>query len=138
MPRAKSKSKEVDEEEEEVEAVDDEQTVPAVEPEGPKPITMLEENGIGAADVKKLQAAGFHTVESVVYAPKKNVLNVKGISEAKCDKILEAAGKLVPMGFVSATQINKQRQNIVRISTGSKELDKLLGGMLMKITLIFY
>ena len=44
--------------------------------------------GINANDVKKLEEAGFHTVEAVAYAPKKELLNIKGISEAKADKIL--------------------------------------------------
>jgi DNA repair protein RAD51 len=38
--------------------------------------------------VKKLCDAGFYTIESVAFTPKKNLLNVKGISEAKADKIL--------------------------------------------------
>lgn len=44
--------------------------------------------GINANDVKKLEEAGFHTVEAVAYAPKKELINIKGISEAKADKIL--------------------------------------------------
>lgn len=38
------------------------------------------------------------------------------------------AMKLVPMGFSSATEIHKQRSEIIYITTGSAELDKLLGG----------
>ena len=45
-------------------------------------------NGISATDVKKLEDAGFYTVESVAYAPKKNLLDIKGISDAKADKII--------------------------------------------------
>ena len=44
--------------------------------------------GITAGDVKKLQEAGYHTVEAVAFAPKKQLITVKGISEAKADKIL--------------------------------------------------
>lgn len=44
--------------------------------------------GISASDIKKLGEAGFHTIEAVAYAPKKELLNIKGISEAKADKIL--------------------------------------------------
>jgi len=54
--------------------------------------TTTQANGIAATDVKKLAEAGFHTVESVAYTPKKALLAIKGISEAKCDKIL-AEGK---------------------------------------------
>lgn len=44
--------------------------------------------GISASDVKKLEEAGYYTVESVAFAPKKNLLTIKGISEAKADKIM--------------------------------------------------
>uniref|UniRef100_A0A8C4SLU6 DNA repair protein RAD51 homolog n=1 Tax=Erpetoichthys calabaricus TaxID=27687 RepID=A0A8C4SLU6_ERPCA len=84
--------------------------------------------GISANDVKKLEDAGFHTVEAVAYAPKKELLNIKGISEAKAEKILTEAAKLVPMGFTTATEFHQRRSEIIQISTGSKELDKLLQG----------
>lgn len=48
----------------------------------------MQQCGISASDVKKLEDAGFHTIEAVAYAPKKELLNIKGISEAKADKIL--------------------------------------------------
>jgi len=55
----------------------------------PLNIKLLEEHGISSTDVKKLIDAGFHTIESVSYTSKKNLLNVKGLSENKLDKILE-------------------------------------------------
>jgi hypothetical protein len=55
---------------------------------GPTPITKLDKScGIGAADLKKLQEAGFCTVESIAFAPRKSLLAVKGISDAKADKL---------------------------------------------------
>lgn len=51
-------------------------------------ILPMQQCGINANDVKKLEEAGFHTVEAVAYAPKKELINIKGISEAKADKIL--------------------------------------------------
>lgn len=85
-------------------------------------------NGITAADITKLKDGGYYTVESIAYAPKKHLLTIKGISEAKADKIMAEASKLVVMGFKSATEIHQSRANIVFISTGSAELDRLLGG----------
>lgn len=55
---------------------------------GPISVTKLEVNGITAADIKKLQEAGLHTIEAIAYTPRKHLLNIKGISEAKADKIL--------------------------------------------------
>jgi len=49
---------------------------------------LLQSHGISASDVKKLEDAGFFTIESVAFAPKKNLLAIKGISEAKADKIM--------------------------------------------------
>eukprot|EP00030_Apusomonadida_sp_AF-17_P004399 a509628_311.p2 GENE.a509628_311~~a509628_311.p2 ORF type:complete len:355 (-),score=164.09 a509628_311:150-1163(-) len=95
---------------------------------GPLLLEKLTSEGISATDLKKLEAAGFHTVEAVAFTPKKTLLQVKGISEAKADKILAAASKLVPMGFTTATEFHKQRQELIHISTGATELDNLLGG----------
>lgn len=95
---------------------------------GPLLIKKLEVNGITSGDIKKLQEAGFHTVESIAFAPKKQLISVKGISEAKADKILQEASKLVPMGFTTATEYHQKRSEIIQLTTGSKELDKLLGG----------
>lgn len=53
---------------------------------------------------------------------------IKGISEGKADKILLEASKLVPMGFTTATEYHQKRMEIISLTTGSRELDKLLGG----------
>uniref|UniRef100_A0A182QW53 DNA repair protein RAD51 homolog n=1 Tax=Anopheles farauti TaxID=69004 RepID=A0A182QW53_9DIPT len=103
-------------------------TVEEEEDYGPLLIGKLEGNGITNGDIKKLAEAGFHTVESVAYAPKKQLLTIKGISEAKADKILQEATKHVPMGFTTATEYHQKRSEIIQLTTGSKELDKLLGG----------
>jgi len=49
---------------------------------------MFQSHGISATDIKKLEEAGFFTVEAVAFAPKKNLLTIKGISEAKAEKIM--------------------------------------------------
>ncbi|KAL9934618.1 hypothetical protein V8E36_006393 [Tilletia maclaganii] len=95
---------------------------------GPMPVTKLEEFGISGADCKKLVEAGFHTVEHIAFTPKKQLITVKGISEAKADKILSEAGKLVPMGFTTATEFHQRRSELVTITTGSKNLDTILNG----------
>ena len=67
-------------------------------------------------------------MEAVAFTPKKHLLAIKGFSEVKVDKILTEAAKLVPMGFVPAAEIHRQRGDLIMISTGSKNLDELLGG----------
>uniref|UniRef100_A0A0E0BSZ4 DNA repair protein RAD51 homolog n=1 Tax=Oryza glumipatula TaxID=40148 RepID=A0A0E0BSZ4_9ORYZ len=82
---------------------------------GPFPIEQLQASGIAALDVKKLKDAGLCTVESVVYSPRKDLLQIK-------------ASKLVPLGFTSASQLHAQRLEIIQVTTGSRELDKILDG----------
>ncbi|CDP03024.1 unnamed protein product [Coffea canephora] len=86
---------------------------------GPFPVEQLQASGIAALDIKKLKDAGLCTVESVAYSPRKELLQIKGISEAKVDKIIEAG---------IASQLHAQRLEIIQIATGSKELDKILEG----------
>lgn len=95
---------------------------------GPILVSKLEQHGISTSDIKKLSEAGFYTVESLAYTPKKTLLAIKGISEAKADKILNEVVKLVPMGFTTATEFHQKRSEIIQVTTGSKELDKLLQG----------
>lgn len=91
-------------------------------------LTVCQGNGITASDIKKLQEAGFNTAESIAYSPKRLLLLVKGISEAKADKLLAEATKYVPMGFTTATEFHQRRSELICITTGSKQLDALLGG----------
>ena len=95
---------------------------------GPMLVQKLEEHGISATDVKKLVEEGYYTVEAVAYTTKKQLINVKGISEAKAEKILAEAIKLIPMSFTTATEIFQRRSEMVYLTTGSKELDRLLAG----------
>ena len=39
-----------------------------------------------------------------------------------------AASKTVPLGFTSASQLHAQRLEIIQVTTGSRELDKILEG----------
>ncbi|XP_050189636.1 DNA repair protein RAD51 homolog 1-like [Myiozetetes cayanensis] len=93
---------------------------------GPQLVSRLEQCGGNAKDVKKLQEAGFHTVEAVACAPKKELLNIKGISEAKADQIQAEPAQPVPVGL--ATEFHQRRSEIMQITTGSEDLHKLLQG----------
>lgn len=96
--------------------------------DGPMLISKLEEHGINNADVKKLIDAGFQTVESISYTAKKNLINIKGMTDAKVDKIIDVASKLVPNEFQTAAEFYAKRQSVINLTTGSTEFDKLLGG----------
>ncbi|XP_031571845.1 meiotic recombination protein DMC1/LIM15 homolog [Actinia tenebrosa] len=102
-------------------------------------IELLQNHGINVADIKKLKTAGICTIKGVQMTTKKKLCQIKGISEAKMEKIKEAAGKLCNNGFVTALEYSDVRKMVFKVSTGSTELDKLLGGGIesMSITEIF-
>ncbi len=54
--------------------------------------------------------------------------SIRGISEAKVEKMLEAANKLKPSSFITGNELLHKRAELIRITTGSKALDELLGG----------
>ncbi|KAK0509178.1 hypothetical protein JMJ35_008549 [Cladonia borealis] len=90
----------------------------------------IQAHGVGAADITKLKANGYYTVASVHAATRKTLLKVKGFSEVKVEKIKEAIVKCQPSasGFITAVELGHQRKRVCRISTGSKQLDAILGG----------
>jgi len=86
---------------------------------------------VNATDTKKLREAGYCTVEAVQQATRKQLMEVKGITEARCAAIIEAANKLTDLHsgrFRTAAQLREEQRARFRISTGSKELDTALGG----------
>ncbi|KAI9325065.1 Rad51-domain-containing protein [Zopfochytrium polystomum] len=91
-------------------------------------IDKLQAMGINAADITKLKQAGMQTIRSVQMTTVRNLSKIKGMTEAKIEKIKEAAVKLLPSGFQTGIEYSLKRRHVVKISTGAKELDKILGG----------
>ncbi len=75
-----------------------------------------------------MKDAGFYTVSSVLMRTKKALLQVKGLSEPKIDKIRDAALKIVGVGFITGSEARQRRGQICYISTGSQALNEILGG----------
>ncbi|XP_037053565.1 meiotic recombination protein DMC1/LIM15 homolog isoform X2 [Peromyscus leucopus] len=91
-------------------------------------IDLLQKHGINMADIKKLKSVGICTVKGIQMTTRRALCNVKGLSEAKVDKIKEAANKLIEPGFLTAFEYSEKRKMVFHITTGSQEFDKLLGG----------
>ncbi|XP_026861884.2 meiotic recombination protein DMC1/LIM15 homolog [Electrophorus electricus] len=91
-------------------------------------IDLLQKYGINMADIKKLKSVGICTVQGIQMTTRRALCNVKGLSEAKVEKIKEAAGKLLISGFQTAFEYSLKRKHVFHITTGSLEFDKLLGG----------
>lgn len=83
--------------------------------------------GIGPATSQKLQELGYHTVESLAMATARE-LEPAGISEKKALTVIQAARSAVGVSFVRADELLRMRQNVLRLTTGSKALDGILDG----------
>ncbi|KAJ3132987.1 Meiotic recombination protein dmc1 [Geranomyces variabilis] len=91
-------------------------------------VEKLQDAGINNADIQKLKSNGITTVKAVQMTTCRNLAKIKGLSEIKIEKMKDAAAKLLPCTFVTGTEVEARRKSVIRISTGSKELDSLLGG----------
>ena len=72
-----------------------------------------------------------YSIGSLLHTHKKKLLTIKGISEAKADKLILLAQKASSSAnkFRNAAEVEIEREEAVfKITTGSKELDALLGG----------
>ncbi|RDD46632.1 Meiotic recombination protein DMC1/LIM15-like protein [Trichoplax sp. H2] len=98
-----------------------------------------EEEFENSADIQKVKKGGIYTIGGVLTNTKKQLCTIKGISEAKVDKLKEAAIKLCGNGFLTALEYGEKRRRVFKISTGSNELDTILGGGIesMSITEFF-
>ena len=83
--------------------------------------------GMGSSTAEKLRELGFHTVESLAMATIRELIQA-GIGEKKASQIINAARASSSFSFIRADELITKRQNILKLTTGSKKLDALLGG----------
>lgn len=96
-------------------------------------IEELMQHGVGAAEIKKLRESGICSVKAVLMRTTKELSEVKGLSEAKIDKIITAAKKCIfgeseTGELVSSREREVYRTNLFKLRTGLEEIDNLLGG----------
>ncbi len=85
--------------------------------------------GVGQETARKLRDAGFSTIEAVAVASPSELASAAGISEGNAAKIVQAARKLADIGgFESGDKVFERRKTVKKITTGSKDLNELLGG----------
>jgi DNA repair protein RadA len=85
-------------------------------------------DGVGPAMTSKLQSAGLTTVEAIAVTPPREIAKKTGIGFNTVLNIVAAARKSACVDFITAEELWKKRQNMLKCSTGSKNLDELLGG----------
>ena len=114
-----------------------EQEVIEIEPNNRKKRTLKMEKeektiydlpGVGAATAEKLIAVGFSDLMSIAVASPAELVDATGMGDAVAKKLIAVARSSLEMGFESGEELLKRRERVIRIKTGSKNFDALLGG----------
>jgi len=84
--------------------------------------------GIGPAVATKLEAAGVYDLMGLAVMSPSDLAETAGIGEAVARKAIQASRKMLDLGFQSGVEYAKKREEVRKITTGSKNLDNLLGG----------
>jgi len=84
--------------------------------------------GIGPAVAAKLESAGVFDMMSLAVMSPATLSDAAGVSSAVARKAIQAAREMLDLGFVDGTEFAKRRENVSYITTGSTELNNLLGG----------
>lgn len=90
--------------------------------------------GVGPATAEKLKELGFHTVESLATATVREIVPA-GIGEKQAVRIISEARNSIALTFVRADELMRMKENVLRLSTGSKALNELIGGGLESQTI---
>jgi len=83
--------------------------------------------GVGKAIAEKLKEAGYSSIEAIATASIGQLKDV-GLGDAVATKIINSARDSLKMGFESGLDFLEKRKQVGKLTTGSKELDKLFGG----------
>lgn len=84
--------------------------------------------GIGPGTAAKLEAAGVYDLMGMAVLSPSVLAEMAGLGEAAARKAIQAARKMLNLGFSDGLEFAKKREEVFNITTGSKNLDKLLGG----------
>ena len=84
--------------------------------------------GIGPQAAEKLFGAGYKSLEGIAVASPMELVEAAALGELTAAKAIKAARDALEMGFESADKLAEKRKLVGRITTGSKELDELIGG----------
>ncbi len=112
---------------EEAGSVPEETTVEKVEKERKKVTDLEDLPGVGEVTAEKLKAASYD-IEKIAASSPHELEEIAGISVETAKKTIAAARDALEMGYETADVILERRKIIGRITTGSKELDGLIGG----------
>ncbi|MBI1972492.1 DNA repair and recombination protein RadA [Candidatus Woesearchaeota archaeon] len=104
------------------------ETVMVEKPKEKQPESIETLPGVGAATAEKLREAGFDNLMSLAVASPAELVEVCAVGESVAKRIINIARSRLDMGFESGVDLLKRRQEVIRLTTGSKAFDKMIGG----------
>jgi DNA repair protein RadA len=84
--------------------------------------------GVGPATADKLADAGYDNLLSIAVASVSELCEAAGVGESVARKIIQSARNELKLGFETGLDVMKKREQVIKITTGSKAFDKILGG----------
>jgi DNA repair protein RadA len=84
--------------------------------------------GVGPGAIAKLEAAGIYDLMGLAVLTPPQLAETAGMGEAAARKAIQAARQMMDLGFSDGLAYDEKRKEIFYITTGSKNLDNLLGG----------
>ncbi|MFH1590520.1 MAG: DNA repair and recombination protein RadA [archaeon] len=84
--------------------------------------------GVGAATAAKLAEAGYNTLMSLAVASPGELCEAAGMTESSARKVINASRNSMDMGFESGDELLRRRANVIKLTTGVKSVDEMLGG----------
>lgn len=84
--------------------------------------------GIGPAVAAKLDSAGIFDIMSLAVMGPSELADAAGVGDGVARKAIQAARTMLDLGFQDGLQYAKKRDDVIKITTGSENLNNLLGG----------
>jgi DNA repair protein RadA len=93
-----------------------------------KQITIEDIPGVGEKIAEKLKEIGYTDPMVIAVTSPSELATIAEIGEGQAAKIVNAARGMLDIGFETADKILERKVSALKITTGSKNLDNLLGG----------
>ncbi len=93
-----------------------------------KQIKLEDIPGVGKIIAEKLTEVGYTDPMALAVSSPSELATIADIGEGQATKIIHSVREMLDLGFVSADKILERKLQSIKITTGSKNLDKLLGG----------
>ncbi|MBC7112478.1 MAG: DNA repair and recombination protein RadA [Candidatus Methanomethyliales bacterium] len=85
-------------------------------------------SGIGSSTAEKLRRAGISSVKELAAISVRELLERSELGEGKAEEVTKSAREFCLPKVLSAKEFLERRRKMPRLTTGSKNIDKLLGG----------